>query len=133
MEFFEKNPEVEFIKSQNEAKYNILTLADEFARMTRSRDEHPYITYDCRLDTLSDAGMLKASCDIYSSANPFVTGTKSVRVAAAELLESFGSKESKFILKSTPKSLAIQETSERAFTSKTSISLELQALPSLLP
>lgn len=133
VEFFEKNPEVEFIKTQNDTKYNILTIIDEFARMTRSRDEYAHIVQDCQIESVSDSGMIKANCDIYSSLSSFVPGIKSARVVAAELLESFGSKESKFILKNTPKSLAITEVSERTFKSKTSVSLELQALPALLP
>ncbi len=112
VEFFDKNPEVEFIQTQNADKYNILTLIDEFGRMTQSRNEYAYITYDCNIESISDAGSIKATCDIYSSASPFAPGTKSPRVVAAELLENFGSKESKFILKNTPKSLALQETSE---------------------
>ena len=136
VEFFEKNPDVEFVRTQNEDKYNILTVLGEFIQTVARQNDNPQIKIDCQVQSVSDAGELKAACNILSQ-HAWVWNyawAKSARVVAAELAEKFASADSSFILKNAPRSLPLTQVNDKSgYQSQSSVSLDLQALPSLLP
>ncbi len=131
MEFFEKNPEVVFIKSNTQNRYNVFAMIKAFEDLTQSKDSR--ITYKCKILNLSDNGELKGSCDILSSDK--ITNndasTISSRVAALEFIDSIDTPASMFRLKNPPKNVPLEILKEGGTQSH--LDLDLQALPLLMP
>ena len=131
MEFFEKNPEVVFIKSNTQNRYNVFAMIKAFEDLTQSKDSS--ITYKCKILNLSDNGELKGSCDILSSDK--ITNndasTISSRVAALEFIDSIDAPASMFRLKNPPKNVPLEILKEGGTQSH--LDLDLQALPLLMP
>lgn len=130
IDFFDKNPEVVFIKSNTQKRYNVFAMIKAFEDLTKWTN--PQITYKCKILSLSDNGDLKGSCDILSDdkITNNDTDTISSRVAALEFIDTIES-SSMFHLKNPPKNVSLEILKEGGTQSH--LDLDLQALPLLMP
>lgn len=129
IEFFDKNPEVVFIKSNTQNRYNVFAMIKAFEDLTKWTNYQ--ITYNCKILNLSDNGDLKWSCDILSPTKLSNSDAVSSRVAALEFIDSIESPSSLFRLKNPPKNVPLEILKEGGTQSH--LDLDLQALPLLMP